>query len=91
MALQLSLASRGAWPDNHQMRQHLVFAIKWIASFFQLVGYAATAFELTPLNAYCFVIGLTGWFIVGVFWKDRAIILIHVVALSVMCVGLQSG
>jgi hypothetical protein len=38
--------------------------------------------DLTPWNIYFFLAGLVGWFTVGVMWKDRAIMLIHLVALG---------
>ena len=66
------------------------FIVKWAASFIQIGGYAATAFGMTPLNLYLFIIGVIGWFAVGVFWRDNAIMLIHVVALSAMLVGLAA-
>lgn len=62
--------------------------IKWAASIFQIMGYGATAFGMTPLNIYLFFAGLIGWFIVGVLWQDRAIMLIHVVAFAAMVAGL---
>jgi len=65
--------------------------IKWAASAAQIAGYGATAMGVSPLNLYCFVIGIVGWFIVGVQWNDRAIMLIHVVALAAMLVGLMSA
>ena len=68
----------------------LAFTIKWIASIVQIFGYAATAAGYTPLNIYLFLIGLTGWFIVGVMWNDRAIMLIHIVALGAMVIGMTS-
>jgi hypothetical protein len=71
-------------------REHLVFVIKWAASIIQILGYTATAFGWTPVNIYLFLVGLIGWFTVGVMWKDRAIMLIHVVALAAMLVGLAS-
>ena len=43
-----------------------------------------------PLHFHGFFIGLVGWFAVGVFWKDRAIMLIHVIALGSMIMGLLS-
>jgi len=67
-----------------------VWALKWIASLIQIGGYTATAFGMTPLNIYLFLGGLIGWFLVGAFWKDRAIMLIHVVALAAMVAGLAS-
>ena len=62
--------------------------LKWSASIAQIGGYGATAFGMTPLNLYLFLIGLVGWFTVGVLWRDNAIMLIHVIALAAMIVGL---
>lgn len=56
----------------------------------QIAGYTATAFDMTPLNIYLFLIGLMGWFAVGVMWNDRAVMLIHVTALAAMFAGLAS-
>ncbi len=63
-------------------------AIKWGASVAQIAGYAATAAGVSPWNIYCFLIGIVGWFVVGVQWNDRAIMLIHIVALAAMIGGL---
>lgn len=70
--------------------ERLAFVIKWIASVIQILGYGATAFGATPLNIYLFLAGLLGWLIVGVMWNDRAIMLIHLVALGAMVIGLSS-
>jgi len=70
-------------------RQNLAFVVKWAASVVQIMGYTATAMGATPLNIYLFLVGLLGWLAVGLFWNDRAIILIHLVALGAMLVGLQ--
>lgn len=67
-----------------------VTLLKWVASFIQILGYGATAYGLTPLNIYLFLGGLVGWFLVGYLWNDRAIMLIHVVALGAMITGLLS-
>lgn len=70
--------------------EKLAFIIKWVASIIQICGYTATAFGWTPLNIYLFIVGLIGWFAVGFIWNDRAIMLIHIVALGAMGVGLAS-
>lgn len=72
-------------------RDQATFIIKWFASIIQILGYSATAFGWTPYNIYLFLIGLVGWFIVGMLWNDRAIILIHLVALCAMMVGISSS
>ena len=68
-----------------------VFAVKWAASVIQILGYAATGLGLTPLNACLFLGGVLGWFAVGVIWRDRAIMLIHVVALVALIGGMTAG
>ena len=68
-----------------------VVILKWAASIVQIMGYSATAFGMTPLNIYFFVVGLVGWFAVGFLWRDRAIMLIHVVALAAMLVGMAGN
>ena len=70
--------------------EKLAFVIKWVASIFQIIGYAATTFGATPWNIYIFLVGLIGWFTVGIMWRDRAIMLIHVIALGAMLVGMAS-
>ncbi|MEW9918333.1 DUF6552 family protein [Marimonas sp. MJW-29] len=78
--------------DRPQLdRDRMVSAVKWIASAAQIMGYSATALGHSPLNIYLFLFGLVGWFMVGIFWRDRAIMLIHVVALGAMVAGLASG
>ncbi len=67
------------------------FLLKWVASILQIVGYAATAFGLYPLNIWFFLGGLIGWFIVGVLWRDRAIMLIHIIAFAAMIAGLLAA
>lgn len=72
-------------------RERGILVVKWAASIVQIMGYSATAFGMTPLNIYLFLIGLVGWFAVGLMWRDKAIMLIHVVALAAMIAGLISA
>lgn len=69
----------------------VAFSVKWAASIIQIMGYTATAFGWTPWNLYLFLVGVIGWFAVGVLWNDRAIMLIHAVALGAMLVGMNSA
>jgi hypothetical protein len=69
-------------------RGRLVFVIKWGASIIQVLGYTATGFGWTPWNLYLFLIGVVGWFVVGVLWNDRALMLVHLVALAAMVAGM---
>jgi len=64
------------------------FIIKWVASVIQILGYTATGFDWTPWNAYLFLAGVAGWLVVGILWNDRALMLIHAVALIAILAGL---
>ncbi|MBM1690999.1 ubiquinone biosynthesis methyltransferase UbiE [Sulfitobacter geojensis] len=79
------------WRKFSLSRDKAVLALKWAASIIQIMGYTATAFAMTPLNIYLFLVGLVGWFTVGLMWNDKAIMLIHVVALGAMVAGLISA
>ena len=61
--------------------------VKWIATAVQLVGYGLTGLNIVPWNIYAFLVGILLWFAVGVMWKDRAIMLVHVGAFISLGVG----
>lgn len=61
--------------------------VKWIATAVQLVGYGLTGMGVTPWNIYAFVVGILLWFAVGVMWKDRAIMIVHVGAFVSLVAG----
>ena len=72
-------------------RDRIAFIVKWVASIIQIMGYTATGFGWTPWNLYLFIVGVLGWFAVGIIWNDRAIMLIHIVALGAMIAGMSSA
>ena len=72
-------------------KDQVTFVMKWLSSIIQIFGYLATALQLTPLNMYLFSVGIIGWFIVGLLWNDKAIIMIHVVAFGAMIIGLLNA
>ncbi|AUR00433.1 DUF6552 family protein [Phaeobacter inhibens] len=69
-------------------RERLVLAVKWGASAVQIMGYTATGFGWTPWNLYLFIVGVVGWFAVGALWNDKALMLVHLVALGAMIAGM---
>ncbi|WP_260519346.1 DUF6552 family protein [Aliiroseovarius sp. M344] len=69
----------------------IVFGVKWGASIIQIMGYTATGFGWAPWNLYLFLIGVLGWFAVGAMWNDKALMLVHLVALGAMIAGMASG
>ncbi|WP_075506315.1 DUF6552 family protein [Candidatus Pelagibacter communis] len=61
--------------------------VKWIATIIQLIGYGMTGLNMTPYNVYLFFLGIFLWFAVGVMWKDKAIMVVHVGAFISLLVG----
>ncbi len=61
--------------------------VKWIATIIQLLGYGMTGMNLVPWNIYMFFLGIFLWFAVGMMWKDRAIMVVHVGAFVSLLAG----
>lgn len=68
-----------------------VDAVKWVATSVQLVGYGLTGMNLAPWNVYAFIVGIALWFAVGIMWKDRAIMVVHVGAFVSLVAGYLSA
>jgi len=66
---------------------HFVDIVKWVATIIQLIGYGMTGLNLIPYNIYMFFIGIFLWFAVGVMWKDKAIMVVHVGAFISLLIG----
>ncbi len=64
-----------------------VDVVKWLATVVQLIGYGLTGLNMVPWNIFFFFGGIFLWFAVGVMWKDRAIMVVHVGALISLSVG----
>ena len=59
--------------------------VKWTASFFILNSMSMRGIEGLQFLDLCFsLIGVTGWLIVGVLWKDRALILLNGVGVALL-------
>lgn len=61
--------------------------VKWVATAIQLVGYGLTGLNIVPWNVFAFFVGIFLWFAVGVMWKDRAIMVVHVGAFVSLLAG----
>lgn len=68
-----------------------VDVVKWVATVIQLIGYGLTGMGVTPWNIYAFVVGILLWFAVGMMWKDRAIMVVHVGAFISLVGGYLSA
>ncbi len=65
--------------------------VKWVATIVQLIGYGLTGLNIVPWNVLAFVVGIALWFLVGVMWKDRAIMVVHIGAFVALVSGYLSS
>jgi len=63
--------------------------IKWIASVFILISIAFRAADGYQLWDLAFgTVGVIGWLIVSILWRDRALILLNGVSLMMLVIGI---
>ena len=61
--------------------------LKWVATVIQLIVYGLTGLNIVPWNIFAFIVGIILWFLVGVLWKDRAIMVVHIGAFIAILAG----
>jgi len=66
----------------------LSWYIKWTSSGILLIGMTLTAVDIQPYNMFFHAVGVTGWFIVGMLWHDRALVFINAIALFIFLSGI---
>lgn len=64
-----------------------VDVVKWVATVVQLIGYGLTGLNVVPWNVFAFFIGIFLWFAVGMMWKDKAIMVVHLGAFISLFAG----
>ena len=69
-------------------KHDLSWYIKWISSYILLIGMALTSLDIQPYNLFFHLVGVTGWFFVGMMWHDRALVFINAVAMFIFITGL---
>ena len=64
-------------------KQDLSWYIKWTASIFILASMSIRGIEgLQMYDLVLSLIGVTGWMIVGILWRDRALMLLNGVGIA---------
>jgi hypothetical protein len=64
--------------------------IKWVSSLFIIMGMILTSLDVSlfPLNLFFHLVGVIGWFIVGMMWHDRSLILLNGIAMAIFLMGI---
>ena len=62
--------------------------IKWFASSVLIFGAYTTAMNMYPYNMYFQFTGITGWLIVGIMWRDWALIVVNTIGSLILLIGI---
>ena len=68
----------------------LSWYIKWIASVFIIIGMMLTSLDVSlyPINLFFHLSGVSGWFVVGMLWHDRSLIVVNGIAVTIFLMGI---
>ncbi len=73
---------------HEKISMGLDWYIKWFASIVLIIGAAVTSLDMYPYNMYFQFVGITGWLIVGIMWKDWALIVVNTVGSLILFAGI---
>ena len=73
---------------HEKVSNGLDWYIKWFASIVLIIGATVTALDMYPYNMYFQFIGITGWLIVGIMWKDWALIVVNSIGSLILLAGI---
>lgn len=66
-------------------KQDLSWYVKWVSSIFLLMGISVRGVEGSHVfDLICSLVGIAGWLVVGLLWKDRALIILNGVGLALL-------
>ncbi len=68
----------------------LSWYVKWISSVFIILGMMMTSLDISlyPINLFFHLIGVSGWFVVGMLWHDRSLIVVNGIAMTIFMMGI---
>jgi len=67
----------------------MIQAIKWVSSLLIIISMILTASgDYHPYNLYIAVPATIGWVIVSVCWRDKSLILMNTIALTIYLLGI---
>ena len=72
-------------------KKDLTWYIKWFSSIVMIFGIILTSNNIFPLNLYVSCVGLIGWTVVSLIWKDRSLIVLNVIAVSFYINGIVNN
>ena len=62
--------------------------VKWISSIIIIISMILTSANIYPLNIFLALPATLGWIYVSFMWKDKAMISMNIVALTIYLMGI---
>ena len=69
-------------------KKDLTWYIKWFSSIVMIFGIILTSNNIFPLNLYISCIGLLGWIVVAMMWRDRSLMILNAVGFTIYVNGI---
>lgn len=73
------------------MKEKITKFLEWFSTFCLISGAVATATNFIPLNVVLFLLGSSGWTIVGIMWNKKSLIILNGVLTLIYVAGLIWG
>lgn len=74
---------------RRKKKENFAWWIKWTSSIFILCAMSIRAAGVIPIaDLVLSFMGVLGWTLVGLLWKDRAIIVLNAAGLMILAIGL---
>ena len=64
--------------------------VKWISSIFIIISMILTAANIYPINLFLALPGTLGWIYVSFMWRDKSMISMNLVALTIYILGITN-
>lgn len=82
------LINSNRWYKSLTPKGTIDWYIKWISSVILLFAMVIRSSQSAPeVDLFLSTIGCAGWLIVGLIWKDRALIILNAVAVVILAGG----
>ena len=78
------------WLRSITPKGDLSWYIKWVSSVIIIIGMIMSSVNFFPYNLFIHFIGVSGWFVVGLLWNDRSLILLNGIAMVIFSIGIMN-
>ena len=86
----MKMKNNEIWLKSITPKGDLSWYIKWVSSVIIIVGMIMSSVNFFPYNLFIHFIGVSRWFVVGLLWNDRSLILLNGIAMVIFSIGIMN-